>query len=120
MSEQFRVPKVNVIESSEGFAVEVLGRTGLRYTEIGRDLFVDSEVLAADFGLLVIANSIQNWGHRLAVLALWNGPTECGSSRIFSARLLRRVKTSKYNLRTGVSPKAPPNERCSRRARQSR
>jgi hypothetical protein len=62
MSEQFRVPKVNVIESSEGFTVEVLGRTGLRYTKVGRDLFVDSEVLAADFGLLVIANSIQNWG----------------------------------------------------------
>jgi hypothetical protein len=62
MSEQFRVPKVNVLESSEGFTVEVLGRTGLRYTEVGRDLFVDSEVLAADFGLLVIANSIQNWG----------------------------------------------------------
>jgi hypothetical protein len=62
MSEQFRVPKVNVIESSEGFTVEVLGRTGLRYQEVGRDLFVDSEVLAADFGLLVIANSIQNWG----------------------------------------------------------
>jgi len=62
MTEQFRVPKVNVIESSKGFTVEVLGRTGLRYTEVGRDLFVDSEVLAADFGLLVIANSIQNWG----------------------------------------------------------
>ncbi|MGZ3374728.1 MAG: hypothetical protein ACXU9O_15220 [Gemmatimonadaceae bacterium] len=62
MSEQFRVPKVNVIESSQGFAVEVLGRTGLRYTEGGRDLFIDSEVLAAGFGLLVIANSIQNWG----------------------------------------------------------
>jgi hypothetical protein len=61
MSEQFRVPRVNVIESSQGFAVEVLGRTGLRYKEGGRDLFIDSEVLAAGFGLLVIANSIQNW-----------------------------------------------------------
>jgi hypothetical protein len=62
MSEEFRVPKVNVIESSQGFAVEVLGRTGLRYTEGSRDLFIDSEVLAAGYGLLVIANSIQNWG----------------------------------------------------------
>jgi len=62
MSEQFRVPKVNVIESSDRFTVEVLGRTGLRYTEVGRDLFLDSEVLAADFGLLVIADSIQDWG----------------------------------------------------------
>lgn len=62
MSEQFRVPKVNVIESSQGFAVKVLGRTGLRYTEGRRDLFIDSEVLAAGFGLLIIANSIQNWG----------------------------------------------------------
>jgi hypothetical protein len=62
MNEQFSVPRVNVIESSEGFAVEVLGRTGLRYTEIGRDLFVDSEVLATGFGILVIANSIRDWG----------------------------------------------------------
>lgn len=62
MNEQFRVPRVNVIESSEGFSVEVLGRTGLRYTEVGRDLIVDSEVLADGFGMLVIANSIRNWG----------------------------------------------------------
>ena len=62
MNEQFHFPKVNVIESSEGFAVEVLGRTGLRYTEVGHDLFVDSEVLAAGLGMLVIANSVRNWG----------------------------------------------------------
>jgi hypothetical protein len=62
MNEQFHVPRVNVIESSEGFAVEVLGHTGLRSTEVERDLFVDSEILAAGFGMLIIANSIRNWG----------------------------------------------------------
>jgi hypothetical protein len=36
MSEQFRVPRVNVIESSDRFTVEVLGRTGLLADVIDR------------------------------------------------------------------------------------
>ena len=37
--------RVNLIESDEGFSVEVLGRTGIRYTEHGRSMLIDSEVL---------------------------------------------------------------------------
>src|SRR5262245_49392708 len=35
----------NLYVSSDGFSMEVLGRTGLRYREAGREMFVDSEVL---------------------------------------------------------------------------
>jgi hypothetical protein len=34
-----------------GFSVEVLGRTGLRYREAGRQMFVDSEVLTGPRGM---------------------------------------------------------------------
>lgn len=58
----FFVPRVNVIESDEGFLVEVLGQTGVRYTEGARTLFVDSEVLAvASSGLVIYPSSIKQW-----------------------------------------------------------
>jgi hypothetical protein len=46
MDERFSEPETNVITSSQGFSVEVLGRTGLRYTEGARSAWIDSEVLA--------------------------------------------------------------------------
>ena len=58
----FFVPRVNVIESDEGFSVEVLGQTGVRYTEGARAVFVDSEVLAvASSGLVIYESSIKQW-----------------------------------------------------------
>jgi hypothetical protein len=57
----FNIPRVNVIESDEGFSVEVLGRTGLRYTQGDNSLFVDSEILAGTAGLAVYASQIKNW-----------------------------------------------------------
>jgi hypothetical protein len=44
----FKILRVNVIESNEGFSVEVLGQRGLRYTEGGKSLRVASEMLASD------------------------------------------------------------------------
>jgi hypothetical protein len=46
VQERFSEPEPNVIESSSGFSVRVLGRTGMRYTEGGRSVWIDSEVLA--------------------------------------------------------------------------
>ena len=57
----FTVSKVNVIESDAGFSVEVLGRTGIRYREGNRSLFVDSEVLAPGKGIAIFVNSIRIW-----------------------------------------------------------
>jgi hypothetical protein len=57
----FSVPRVNVVESDEGFSVEVLGRTGLRYTEGSKAMFIDSEVLAAPAGIAMYRSSIGHW-----------------------------------------------------------
>jgi hypothetical protein len=46
----FTIPRNNVIESDEGFSVEVLGRTGLLYTEGARSLQIDSEILLDRMG----------------------------------------------------------------------
>lgn len=57
----FTTPRPNYYESSQGFSVEVLGRTGLAYREAGRELFVDSEVLTGPTGMAVYRDSISRW-----------------------------------------------------------
>jgi Immunity protein 74 len=57
----FKIPRVNVIESDEGFSVEVLGRTGVRYIEDSKELRVDSEFLVSSSALVVYKNSIRSW-----------------------------------------------------------
>jgi hypothetical protein len=49
---------LNVIECDEGFSVEVLGRTGLRYREHDLVIFVDSEVLVGPTGLVIYSERI--------------------------------------------------------------
>jgi hypothetical protein len=53
-------PRVNVIEGDNGVSVEVLGRTGLRYSEHGRSCSVDSEVLATP-AIAVWPSGIRRW-----------------------------------------------------------
>ena len=57
----FVIPRVNVIQSDEGFSVEVLGRIGLLYTEGFKSLDIDSEVLAGPAGLAIYKDSIKSW-----------------------------------------------------------
>jgi hypothetical protein len=57
----FSEPKVNVIESDQGYSVEVLGRVGLKYTEGEKSLTVDSEVLMGPSGMVVYKSSIRQW-----------------------------------------------------------
>jgi hypothetical protein len=57
---RFRSPRPNVIESDGGITIEVLGRTGIRYTEGGRSCFVDSEVLAVP-AVAVWPSGIRRW-----------------------------------------------------------
>jgi hypothetical protein len=57
----FSYPRPNLIESNEGFSVEVLGRTGMRYREGDKAVLIDSEVLAPGKGIAIVAASIQNW-----------------------------------------------------------
>lgn len=57
----FVIPRPNVIQSDEGFSVEVLGLTGLLYSERSRSLRVDSEVLGGKSGLMIYKDSIKSW-----------------------------------------------------------
>ena len=57
----FTPSRPNLYKSSDGFSVEVLGRTGLRYCETGRQMFVDSEVLTGPSGMAVYKDTIQKW-----------------------------------------------------------
>ncbi len=57
----FSKPRNNVVESDEGFSVEVLGRTGINYTEGSKTMFIDSEVLMGPSGMVVYKDSIKNW-----------------------------------------------------------
>jgi hypothetical protein len=54
-------PRPNLVESDAGFSVEVLGRVGMRYREGQKSLFVDSEVLSAGHGIMILAKSIRKW-----------------------------------------------------------
>lgn len=57
----FSIPRPNVIVSTDGFSVEALGRTGLRYSEAGKTLRIDSEVLAGPSGMVIYTDSINKW-----------------------------------------------------------
>lgn len=61
MAETFTQPGPNMHESSSGFSVEVLGRTGLRYSEGSRTAFIDSEVLSGEHGIWIDGNSLTKW-----------------------------------------------------------
>jgi hypothetical protein len=49
-----------VVEGDNGVSVEILGRTGIRYSEAGRSCLVDSEVLATP-AIAVWADGIRAW-----------------------------------------------------------
>jgi len=57
----FFIPRVNVIESDEGFSIEVLGRGGLLYIEDTKSLIVESELATGPSGLIVYSESIKTW-----------------------------------------------------------
>lgn len=57
----FRTPHPNITQSDSGFSVEVLGRTGLKYTELQRSMMLDSELLAGPEVLVLYTYSIEKW-----------------------------------------------------------
>ncbi len=57
----FKISKKNVIESDEGFSVEVIGRTGIKYSEINKSINIDSEILAGPSGIVLYKDSIKSW-----------------------------------------------------------
>jgi hypothetical protein len=61
VAERITEPQPNVIESSAGFSVRVLGRVGLRYQEGSRSVRIDSEVLAKPRAIAMYKDSIKYW-----------------------------------------------------------
>jgi hypothetical protein len=57
----FIIPKANVIESDEGFSLEVLGMTGLRYIQNGKSLHINSELSVAPHDMMIFAADIKKW-----------------------------------------------------------
>ena len=55
----FSIPRTNVIQSDEGYSVEVLGPAGLRYSDANRVLFIDSVMLAGSDGVIVYSRSVK-------------------------------------------------------------
>ena len=60
-AERFSEPEPNLIASSSGFSVRVLGRTGMRYIEGPRSVWIDSEVLAQPGSIVIFEPSIRVW-----------------------------------------------------------
>lgn len=57
----FFTPRVNVIESDEGFSVEVLGPDRVLYVEGPRSVHMESEYLMGPSGLVIYPSSIKRW-----------------------------------------------------------
>ncbi len=57
----FRSPGPNLVESDEGFCVQVLGRTSLLYREGAKSIHISSELLAGPGGIALFKESIQHW-----------------------------------------------------------
>jgi hypothetical protein len=58
---EFSEPEPNLITSSNGFAIKVLGRTGMRYVEGPRSVWIDSEVMATPRTMAMYEPSIRTW-----------------------------------------------------------
>lgn len=55
----FTIPRPNLIQSDEGFSVEVLGRTGVRYEDDVGAAVLDGEVLSGPSGFMVYRDSVK-------------------------------------------------------------
>jgi hypothetical protein len=79
MDDEWVTETGSLIESSEGFSVRRLGITGIRYTENGRSVWIDSEILATRNGAILHKESIKTWEDESA-----NQVSEADRNRIVS------------------------------------
>ncbi len=58
----FKEIRKNLVESSDGFSVEILGRAGIKYKESSEVLFVDSEMLCFPhgYGMVIYKNRMRD------------------------------------------------------------
>jgi len=75
MTEQFSMPRVNFVRSDAGYAVEVVSRTKVRYTESDRTMLIGAEPLLPAGKLALYISERQKWdppndGQRLGSIEL--------------------------------------------------
>jgi hypothetical protein len=58
---EFSRPSPNLIVSAKGYSVEMVGRWQLCFREGGREMLVECETLAADYGIAIWARDIRAW-----------------------------------------------------------
>jgi hypothetical protein len=92
MDETFSEPEPNVIVSSAGFTVRVLGRTGMRFTEGDRSVFIDSEVLARPGAIALFKDRMKEWGTSEAQ------PVSPADRERIAANVLRAFRACGYDL----------------------
>jgi hypothetical protein len=80
----FSIPRPNIIASTDGFSVEVLGKTGILYTEGENTVRIDSEVLAGPSGLVIYTDSIR----------AWSGPGRALLGQFERERIIANVKAA--------------------------
>jgi hypothetical protein len=104
-------PEPNLIESNAGFSVRVLGRTGLRYIEGDRSVWIDSEVLAKPGAVSLFKDSIKVWEGEGA------GPVSTADRDRIACNIKRAFKFCGYELQVqepfdwASVAMRPPNER---------
>jgi hypothetical protein len=109
MDEWFAEAEPNVIESNAGFSVGVLGRTGLRYAEGGRSVWIDSEVLAKPGAVALFKDSIRLWEGE--------GPVSAADRDRIASNVKRAFEFCGYELQVHESFESasvamrPPSER---------
>ena len=59
----FFEPELNVIASSDGWSIKVLGRAGLKYTQGDKHILIDSEIMAVHepYAMIIDGSSIEEW-----------------------------------------------------------
>ncbi len=81
----FSEPRKNLVASDEGYSVEVLGRTGLLYTDGSRSAWIDSEVLMGEPALIVFLDRLEVW--RRSAVQVTPAERELIASRLVEAFL---------------------------------
>lgn len=61
MTEHFSMPKVDFVQSDTGYAVEVVSRTKVRYTEANRTMLIEAEPLVPAGKLALYISERQKW-----------------------------------------------------------
>jgi hypothetical protein len=61
VSQRFFTPRPNVVQSEDGYSVEVIPRTTIRYTEGNRTMVIGSEPLVPAGAMALYTHQMHGW-----------------------------------------------------------